>query len=132
MIGFAFQALVWLLAGAAPPGEAGRAAGEAAARPQSGVASYYAPAPGETTASGEPAKPNAMTAASPTLPFGTKAKVTDLTTGKSVKVTVTDRGPYAKHRILDVSPKAARKLGMKHRGVAKVRVKPLHVPRDSR
>jgi len=69
-----------------------------------------------------------MTAASPSLPLGTKAKVTNARNGKSVQVTVTDRGPYAKNRILDVSPMAARRLGMKTKGVAPVTVKPVHLP----
>lgn len=96
---------------------------------QTGVASYYGPQfAGQPTASGEPHRPNAMTAASRTLPLGTTAKVTNTETGQSVAVKVNDRGPYAKHRILDVSPKAAKRLGMKEDGVARVKVQPLHVP----
>ena len=99
-------------------------------RPQVGRASYFSPREaGRTTASGKPARPHMLTAASPTLPLGTKARVVDEKTGKSVKVTVTDRGPYARNRILDVSPAAAEKLGMKDKGVAVVKVEPLHVPR---
>jgi rare lipoprotein A len=69
-----------------------------------------------------------MTAASRTLPLGTVAKVTNQKTGQSVAVEVNDRGPYAKGRILDVSEKAATRLGMKHDGVAPVKVQPL--PKD--
>jgi rare lipoprotein A len=99
-------------------------------RAQVGAASYYGVhAAGRTTASGKPMKPGALTAASRTLPLGARAKVVDRDTGKSVKVTVTDRGPFAKGRILDVSPKAARKLGMKHDGVADVKVEPVKEPR---
>lgn len=94
---------------------------------QRGKASYYRPA-GKITASGHPARPQALTAASKTLPLGARAKVTNVETGKSVRVTITDRGPYAKGRILDVSPKAAEKLGMKDDGVAPVKVKPESVP----
>lgn len=83
---------------------------------------------GKTTASGKAFAPGKLTAASPTLPLGTKAKVVNPATGQSVDVTVTDRGPYAKKRILDVSPKAADKLGLKQKGVAKVEVKPLSEP----
>ena len=102
----------------------------AGARPQTGTASYFgAEQTGRTTASGDPAKPaSTLTAASKTLPLGTKAKVTNEDTGKSVKVTVVDRGPYAKHRVIDVSAKAARKLGMKTSGVARVKVQPLGAP----
>jgi rare lipoprotein A len=96
---------------------------------QTGVASYYgAEFAGRTTASGEPHNPSAMTAASRSLPLGTTAKVTNTKTGQSVAVKVNDRGPYAKGRILDVSPKAANHLGMKEKGVARVKVQPLRVP----
>lgn len=95
-------------------------------RAQSGVASYYgSKATGKPTASGAPFAPNRMTAASRTLPLGTRAKVTNTANGKSAKVVVTDRGPFVKHRILDVSPKAARRLGMKTKGVSEVKVQPL-------
>jgi rare lipoprotein A len=93
------------------------------------MASYYGPEfAGKTTASGAPHDPHAMTAASRTLPLGTTAKVTSQETGKSVAVEVNDRGPYAKRRIIDLSPKAAKRLGMKHDGVAAVTVQPLNVP----
>lgn len=96
---------------------------------QTGVASYYgAEFAGKATASGEPHRPQAMTAASPTLPLGTAAKVTNAETGRSVAVEVNDRGPYAKGRILDVSPRAAERLGMKEEGVARVVVQPLPEP----
>nr|MEA2799207.1 rare lipoprotein [Phenylobacterium sp.] len=107
-----------------------------AARPapvQTGVASYYARRlAGKPTASGEPHKPNALTAASRTLPLGTTAKVTNTENGKSVTVKVNDRGPYAKNRILDVSPKAAKHLGFKEDGVANVAVQPLQTPPPDR
>jgi rare lipoprotein A len=98
-------------------------------RPQVGRASYYGThEAGRTTASGKPLKPGRLTAASKTLPLGARAKVVNMKTGKSVRVTVTDRGPYAKGRILDVSPRAAKALGMKHDGVAQVKVTPLKEP----
>lgn len=98
---------------------------------QTGVASYYGPQfAGRPTASGEPHRPNALTAASRSLPLGTTAKVTNTKTGQSVAVKVNDRGPYAKKRILDVSPKAAKRLGMKEDGVARVKVQPLRVPAE--
>jgi rare lipoprotein A len=96
---------------------------------ETGVASYYGPEfAGRTTASGEPHRPNAMTAASRTLPLGTTAKVTNTETGQSVAVAVNDRGPYVKHRIIDLSPRAASRLGMKDDGLAWVKVQPLSVP----
>jgi rare lipoprotein A len=100
---------------------------------QTGVASYYARGlAGKPTASGEPHKPNALTAASRTLPLGTTAKVTNTENGKSVIVEVNDRGPYAKNRILDVSRKAARHLGFKEDGVAQVAVQPVQAPPQAR
>ena len=96
---------------------------------QTGVASYYAPQlAGKPTASGEPLKPNALTAASRSLPLGATAKVTNTENGRSVTVEITDRGPYAKNRVLDVSPKAAEHLGFKDDGVANVAVQPLKAP----
>lgn len=125
-----FAASLFLLVATAWPLAAG--AGQAArgqAPSQVGAASYFgAELAGKTTATGAKAKPSALTAASRTLPLGARAKVTNLASGKSVKVTVADRGPYAKHRIVDVSAKAARKLGMKTRGVARVKVTPLPQP----
>jgi rare lipoprotein A len=98
-------------------------------KPQKGVASYFGrEIAGRTTASGAPAKPRAMTAASRTLPLGSSARVTNTETGKAVNVTVTDRGPYAKHRVIDVSSKAASKLGMKKKGVARVKVQQVQTP----
>lgn len=92
---------------------------------QTGTASYYArELAGKPTASGEPHRPDALTAASRSLPLGSTAKVTNRKTGQSVTVEVNDRGPYAKNRILDVSPKAAEHLGFKDEGIAKVAVEP--------
>jgi rare lipoprotein A len=100
---------------------------------QTGVASYYARHfAGKATASGEPHRPNALTAASRTLPLGTTAKVTNRENGRTVTVKVNDRGPYAKNRILDVSPKAAKRLGFKHDGVAHVAVQAVQEPPPAR
>ena len=100
-----------------------------AAAVQHGVASYYAPElAGRPTASGEPFRPRALTAASRSLPLGATAKVTNTENGQTVTVEVNDRGPYAKNRILDVSPRAAEHLGMKDDGVAQVAVQQLQAP----
>ena len=105
------------------------AAKHPAGKTQTGHASFYSRyLAGKKTASGDHFDPQKLTAASKTLPLGTKARVTNTETGKSVQVTVTDRGPFAKGRILDVSPKAAERLGMKHDGVAEVKVKPVKLP----
>lgn len=90
---------------------------------QHGVASYYSDRfQGRTTASGEPFDQQALTAAHPSLPFGTKVRVIRQDTGSAVEVLINDRGPYAKGRIIDLSKRAARKLGMLHRGTAPVLV----------
>jgi rare lipoprotein A len=49
-------------------------------------------------------------------------KVTNLANGRSTSVTINDRGPFARGRIIDVSAGAADVLGMRHSGVARVRV----------
>lgn len=90
---------------------------------QHGVASYYSDRfQGRTTASGESFDQQALTAAHPNLPFGTKVRVVRQDTGSAVEVLINDRGPYAKGRIIDLSKRAARKLGMLHRGTAPVLV----------
>jgi rare lipoprotein A len=94
-----------------------------------GVASFYGDEfAGRSTANGERYDPNAYTAAHRTLPFGTIIRVTRRSTGDWVLVRVNDRGPYGKRkRILDLSKQAARRLGMLHDGIAKVRAEVLEV-----
>jgi rare lipoprotein A len=77
------------------------------------------------TATGEPFDPNALTAASKTLPLGTVVKVTNPDNGRSVKVRINDRGPYKRGTGLDLSRKAAQKIGITHKGVARVKVTPV-------
>lgn len=92
----------------------------------SGEASYYAESlDGNPTASGEPYRHNAYTAAHRTLPFGTRVRVTRRDTGQSVIVTINDRGPYAHNRVIDLSGAAAQKLDMDQVGVAMVDVEVL-------
>jgi rare lipoprotein A len=91
-------------------------------RTERGIASWY---DDHRTASGERFDVQAMTAAHRKLPFGTKVRVVDLKTEKSVIVRINDRGPYIRGRIIDLTIGAARKLGMYHRGIAKVRVEVL-------
>lgn len=78
---------------------------------------------GHPTASGEPYNPNDLTAASRTLPFGSSVVVTNPETGRSVKVRINDRGPYVRGRSLDLSKRAAEKIGLTEKGVARVKVK---------
>ena len=92
---------------------------------QTGVASFYGREfAGRQTASGEPLKLDAMTAASRTLPLGTRVQVVNAETGQSAEVRINDRGPYAKGRVLDLTPRAARHVGIdKEDGVAQVSIK---------
>jgi rare lipoprotein A len=96
------------------------AQGQAQAQTWSGKASYYS---GGRTASG--GHVGARTAAHRSLPFGTRVRVTNLKNGRSTIVTINDRGPFARGRIIDVSAGAAGALGMRHSGVARVRVSTL-------
>ena len=100
---------------------------------QIGEASWYGPRfHGKLTSSGEVYDQHNLTAAHPTLPKGSRVKVTNLDNGKSVTVQVTDRGPFADERIIDVSHRAAKALGMVEEGTAKVRVKVLSRPKQSK
>lgn len=87
---------------------------------QCGKASWYKL--GGTTASGERANPQGLTAAHRTLPFGTLVDVTNLSNGKTVTVRINDRGPFAKGRVIDVTLAAAKQLGFVQKGITKVRV----------
>ena len=92
----------------------------------SGVASYYGKhLQGHRMANGRRYNRQALTAATRRLPLGSHARVTSLRTHRSVKVMVTDRGPFKKHRVIDLSEAAARRLGMMHRGIDRVRVVPM-------
>jgi rare lipoprotein A len=90
---------------------------------QVGRASWYgAWHAGRKTASGERFDPKELTAAHRTLPLGTEARVTNLENGRTVEVTVNDRGPYKDGRVLDLSQRAAEELGMKEKGLARVKI----------
>ncbi len=98
---------------------------EAAWVGESGTASYYSSRyNGRRTSSGARFNQRELTAAHAWLPFGTKVKVFCADTGRSVVVTVTDR-IYSNRRILDLSRSAAEELGIVHRGLAKVSLKPV-------
>ena len=90
---------------------------------ETGEASFYTDSlDGRKTASGEPYRKDALTAAHRSLPFGTKVTITYPKTGKSVDVVINDRGPYAKGRIVDLSRAAATKLGMINDGHGEVKL----------
>ena len=93
-----------------------------------GIASWYGPGfHGRKTASGVVYDQNLMVAAHKTLPFGTVARVTNLENGLQVEVCVVDRGPYVKGRVIDLSSEAAKAIGLKAKGTARVRVEDLGV-----
>ena len=91
-----------------------------------GLASYYGQVhDGRRTANGERFDMQAMTAAHRTLPFGTQVRVTNLANGQDVVLRINDRGPYVRGRMIDVSYAAARRIGLLHDGVARVRMEVL-------
>ncbi len=96
------------------------------AAPSSGhvtVASWYGPGfQGRRTSSGETFNRNDLTAASRTLPLGSRVRVTNLSTGESVVVRINDRGPYVHGRGIDLSQRAAERIGLARRGVARVQI----------
>ena len=63
-----------------------------------------------------------LTCAHRSLPLGTWVKVTNLRTRKWIVVRVNDRGPVPDTRIADLSSEAAHMLGMRDRGVTRVRL----------
>jgi rare lipoprotein A len=96
---------------------------ETRAKPKTIKASYQSTrTAGLSTASGEPYDPNDLTAASRNLPIGSTVKVTNPETGRSVKVRINDRGPFVHGRSLDLSKRAAERIGIVHKGVARVKV----------
>ncbi len=98
---------------------------------EEGFASWYGPGfHGNKTANGSKYNQEDFTAAHATLPLPSVVRVINLENHRSVLVVINDRGPFHNKgrgkRIIDVSKKAARELGMLHKGVAKVRVEYLH------
>jgi rare lipoprotein A len=75
---------------------------------------------GKRMANGQKFDPRKLTAAHRKLPFGTRVRLFCLKTGKSVVVTITDRGPFKKKRTMDVSEQAAKDLGIRGAGIARV------------
>jgi rare lipoprotein A len=91
-----------------------------------GMASWYGGRwIGRLTANGETYRAGDMTAAHKTLPFDTLVRVTDEKTGESTVVRINNRGPFVKGRVIDLSSAAAAELGMKSRGIARVKLEVL-------
>jgi rare lipoprotein A len=97
-----------------------------------GYASWYGEESGSQTANGERFRPDAITAANKTLPLPSYVEVTDLDSGKRIIVRVNDRGPFATGRVIDLSRGAAEQLGMRRKGVARVRVRVVQPPEKVR
>jgi rare lipoprotein A len=90
---------------------------------QTGTASWYGPGfHGRKTANGEIYNMHALTGAHKTLPLVTYAKVTNLENKKSIVIKINDRGPFIGNRMLDLSRAAAKKLGVLHKGTARVQL----------
>jgi rare lipoprotein A len=69
-----------------------------------------------------------LTAAHPNLPFGSLVRVVNPRNGKFELVRINDRGPYQEGREIDVSYRVARKLGLLHSGVGRVRLELMELP----
>jgi rare lipoprotein A len=123
-----------LLMGLTPTLEAPLVARASAPKPPMkvwyGAASWYGPTfQGRTTASGELYDMTAFTAAHMSLPFGAIVRLINTRNGKSAVVRINDRGPFVDNREIDVSYQAAEKLGLISRGVSKLRIELLEVPK---
>lgn len=94
-----------------------------------GNASWYGPGfNGRKTANGERFDTEALTAAHPNLPFGSLVRVVNTGNGKFELVRINDRGPYQEGREIDVSYRVARKIGLIHAGVSRVRLELMELP----
>ena len=90
---------------------------------KTGIGSWYGDEfAGKPTANGEIFDPNIVSAAHKTLPMPSVVRVTNLDNGKSLVVRINDRGPFVAGRIIDLSREAARLIGYKDKGIARVRV----------
>ena len=98
-------------------------------KPWYGQASWYGDDwRGKKTACGQRFDPEALTAAHPVLPCGTWLRITNIRTGKSEFARITDRGPYEEGREIDVSARVAKRIGITHFGVERVK---LEIVRDA-
>ena len=84
---------------------------------------------GRQTASGEKYDMYASTGASPDLPFGSLVRVSDPKTHISQLVRINDRGPFIDDRELDVSYLVACRLGLLNKGISRMRIELLEVPK---
>ena len=84
------------------------------------------------TASGERYNMYSMTAAHRTYALNTILKVTNLSNHKSVRVRINDRGPFYRSRDIDLSYGAAKRIGLTHKGVGRVKIEVLSSPKKYR
>jgi len=90
---------------------------------ETGIASWYGDEfAGRLTANGEIFDPEVVSAAHKTLPMPSAVRVINLENGRSLVIRINDRGPFVAARIIDLSREAARLLGFKEQGIARVRV----------
>ena len=90
---------------------------------ETGIGSWYGDEfAGRLTANGEIFDPSKVTAAHKTLPMPSVVRVTNLENGKSLVVRINDRGPFVAGRVIDLSREAARLIGYRDEGLARVRV----------
>jgi len=90
---------------------------------ETGIASWYGDEfAGRLTANGEIFDPEVVSAAHKTLPMPSAVRVINLENGRSLVLRINDRGPFVAGRIIDLSREAARLLGFKEQGIARVRV----------
>jgi rare lipoprotein A len=96
-----------------------------------GISSWYGEDfDGKVTATGEIFDMYAPTAAHPTLPLGSLVRLVNVKTGQSRIVRINDRGPILEGREIDVSYEVARSLGFEERGLARLRLELLEVPKS--
>ena len=96
----------------------------------SGLTSWYGSQfHGRKTASGETFDMYGSTAASPTLPLGSLVRVSNPKTHVGQLVRINDRGPFVDDRELDVSYLVACRLGIQEKGVSRLRLELLEVPK---
>ncbi len=89
-----------------------------------GVASWYGSQfHGKPTANGEKFDRNLLSAAHTTLPLPSLLEVRNLENGRRVIVRLNDRGPFVDDRLIDLSEAAAKELGFREQGLARVRVR---------
>ena len=84
---------------------------------------------GRKTASGERYDMYSATGASPYLPFGSLVRVSNPKTHVAQLIRINDRGPFIDDRELDVSYLVACRLGILDKGISRIRVELLEVPK---